>query len=165
MDRRKFLQLLGVTASGVVASSGMAQSDEAHGGDMAEAATAVADVADIENLNPVLQEVLGVDFDALQESDAVAINAPAIAESGANVPLEIMVDIDAANLKAIHGFVDRNPLPHIFSIGLGPLSSQNYFTTRIRIAETAPIRVVAETNDGQYLLGSAVTRVTVGGCG
>ncbi|MEZ4607127.1 MAG: thiosulfate oxidation carrier protein SoxY [Deinococcales bacterium] len=163
MNRRKFLQLSGATLGAVALSSQLSSSFAQDAA--AEVATPVDDVADVDNLNPALEEALGINFDALEASDLVHINAPTIAESGANVPLEIMVDVPPSDLKAIHAFVDRNPLPHIFSVSFGPILDQSYFTTRIRIAETAPIRVIAETNDGKYLLASAVTRVTVGGCG
>jgi len=159
MNRRVFLKTAGVAAAAVGASRLLPA--------WAQAATVptVEEVQDIEHLNTGLKEVLGVDFGKLEPSDKVTINAPEIAESGANVPLEIVADLAPADVKAVHCFVDKNPFPHIFSMSFGPKAAQSYFATRIRIGETAPVRVVVETQDGRYLLASHVTRVTVGGCG
>jgi len=160
MNRRKFLKGTGA----LLAFFGVGRGSWVR----AQAGTqvpTVEDVQDLENLNKGLKEALGITFDRLEPSDRVRIGAPKIAESGANVPVEIAVDLPPAELKGIHCFVDKNPFPHLFSTELGPKAAESYFATRIRIAETAPIRIVVETRDGRYLLASHVTRVTVGGCG
>ena len=46
-----------------------------------------------------------------------------------------------------------------------PMKALPYYATRVRLAETTAIRAVVETADGKFLLASASTRVTVGGCG
>lgn len=159
MNRRGFLKAAGATTAALAATRLLPA--------WAQAATVptVEEVQDIEHLNTGLKEVLGVDFSKLEPSDKVKINAPEIAESGANVPVEIVSDLAPAEVKAVHCFVDKNPFPHIFSMAFGPKAAQTYFATRIRIGETAPVRVIVETADGRYLLASHVTRVTVGGCG
>lgn len=40
-----------------------------------------------------------------------------------------------------------------------------YFATRVRLAETAPVRAIVETKDGKLLMAAQSVRVTVGGCG
>ncbi|HGY09080.1 MAG TPA: thiosulfate oxidation carrier protein SoxY [Oceanithermus profundus] len=159
MNRRGFLKKTGLAGAALAASRFLPA--------WAQAATVptVEEVQDIEHLDEGLKEVLGIDFAKLEPSDKVTINAPEIAESGANVPVEIVSELAPSEVKGIHCFVDKNPFPHIFSMSLGPKAAQTYFATRIRIGETAPVRIVVETTDGRYLLASHVTRVTVGGCG
>jgi len=156
MDRRRFLKGTGAVLLGLgLGRWAWAQNQ----------VPTVEDVQDLENLNKGLKEVLGITFDQLEPSDLVRINAPKIAESGANVPVEVVVGLPPAEIKGLHCFVDKNPFPHLFTTEFGPKAAESYFATRIRIAETAPIRIVVETKDGRFLLASHVTRVTVGGCG
>ncbi len=160
MNRRRFLKGAGLALGWLGAARwfpARAQADAQ--------VPSVEDVQDLENLNKGLKEALGITFDRLEPSDKVRIGAPKIAESGANVPVEISVDLPPAEIKGLHCFVDKNPFPHLFTTEFGSKSTEAYFATRIRIAETAPIRIVVETQDGRYLLASHVTRVTVGGCG
>ncbi len=160
MNRRKFLKgtatLVALFGPSRWLVAGAQQSAQVPG---------VEEVQDLKNLGKSLKEVLGIGFDQLTPSEKVRINAPKIAESGANVPVEIEADLPPSEVKALHCFVDKNPFPHIFEASFGPKAAATYFATRIRIAETAPIRAVLVTKDGKYLLASHVTRVTVGGCG
>lgn len=125
----------------------------------------VEDTQDIDNLNSVLEENLGIDFSAFEASNKLKIIAPEFAESGASVPVEIEVLLPMEDVKAIHIFVDQNPLPHIMTAQLGPKSTKPVFSTKIRVSQVSPIRAVAETVDGKYLLTSQVIAVANGGCG
>lgn len=152
MDRRKFLKASAVVAGAILSSRwspGWAQ-----GGLEGE---------DVAKLEPALQKVLGKGFKDLVPSKEVKLVAPTIAESGANVPVEIETTLPADQVKAIHCFCDKNPTPNLFSVYLSGVLP--YYATRIRIAETAPVRAIVETKDGKLLLASQSVRVTVGGCG
>lgn len=149
-------------------AQGSSQDDatpDIHTVDMHSMEFSVEDTQDLDNLNPVLQENLGIDFSAFEESDQIIIDAPEFAESGASVPVSIAVTLPMNEVKAIHIFVDQNPLPHIMTAQLGPKSSQPVFSTKIRVSDVSPIRAVAETVDGKYLLTSQVIVVAAGGCG
>lgn len=118
---------------------------------------------DLANLEKGLRQVLGKGFRDLTVSPQVRLVAPTIAESGANVPVEIEANLPADQVKAIHCFSDKNANPLLFSVILN--GSLPYYATRVRVAETAPVRAVVETKDGRLLLASQSVRVTVGGCG
>ncbi len=150
MTRREFLRTTGVALSAFALAGLPAQAQALEGEDLA-------------NLEKALQKTLGKGFKDLTPSNLVKLEMPAIAESGANVPSKVEVDLPKGQVKAIHLFVDKNPTPHIYAFM--PMEAEPYYATRIRLAETSAIRAVVETTDGKYLLASASTRVTVGGCG
>lgn len=153
MDRRTFLK----ASAGAVAGTMLANqltSALAQGGLEGE---------DIANLEKGLQQVLGKSFKDLTPSQQVKLVAPTIAESGANIPVEIEASLPADQVKAIHCFSDKNANPLLFTVLLNGVLP--YYATRVRVAETAPVRAVVETKDGKFLMASQSVRVTVGGCG
>jgi sulfur-oxidizing protein SoxY len=155
VNRRKFLK----ASAGTLAASlvvGRVGSALAQGGLEGE---------DIANLEKGLQAALGKGFKDLVPSKDVKLTAPTIAESGANVPVEIEVGLPADQVKAIYCFCDKNANPLLFSFQLLGGGVLPYYATRVRVAETAPVRAVVETKDGKLLLASQGVRVTVGGCG
>lgn len=160
MLRREWLRLAGLSL-GMAALAGRAGPALAQPAPQGEE----PDLADIGRLNQALQEALGRSYDDLQPSDRVRLVAPTIAESGANVPVEIEAKLSPQEVEALHLFIDRNPFPHVFTLRLGPLASSVYFATRVRLAESAPVRALVETKDGQLLMATQVVRVTLGGCG
>ncbi|RDI94582.1 thiosulfate oxidation carrier protein SoxY [Meiothermus sp. QL-1] len=154
MNRRRFLKASAAT----VAASVLA----AQVGALAQGALEGEDLA---NLEKGLQAHLGKGYKDLVPSNAIKLTAPQIAESGANVPVEIEVNLPAEQVKAIHCFCDKNANPLLFSFQLLGGGVQPYYATRVRVAETAPVRAVVETKDGRLLVASQGVRVTVGGCG
>ncbi|KHG65289.1 sulfur oxidation protein SoxY [Thermus sp. 2.9] len=150
MNRRAFLKATGAALSALAVAGLPAMAQGLEGEDLA-------------HLEKALQEALGKGFKDLTPSNLVKLTMPAIAESGANVPAEVEVNLPASQVKAIHLFADKNPTPHIFAYM--PIRAEPYFYVRIRLAETSAVRAVVETTDGKLLLASASTRVTVGGCG
>ena len=150
MDRRSFLKATGAALSALALTGLPARAQGLEG-------------EDLENLEKALKETLGKGFRDLTPSNLIRLNMPAIAESGANVPAEVEVNLPPGQVKAIHLFADKNPTPRLFSYM--PMKGLPYYATRIRLAETTAIRAVVETADGKLLLASASTRVTVGGCG
>ncbi len=150
MNRRAFLRTTGV-ALGALALSGVPTLAQGLEGE------------DLANLEKALKEVLGKSFKDLSPSNLIKLTMPAIAESGANVPAEVDVNLPPGQVKAIHLFADKNPTPYL--VGFMPMKALPYYATRVRLAETSAIRAVVETADGKLLLASASTRVTVGGCG
>jgi sulfur-oxidizing protein SoxY len=118
---------------------------------------------DLAKFDAALQKYLGKTYKDMTPSKDVKLVAPTIAESGANVPVEIETTLAADQVKAIHCLCDKNPTPLLFSVL--PNGTLPYYATRIRIAESAPVRAIIETKDGKFLLASQSVRVTVGGCG
>ncbi|ROR29781.1 thiosulfate oxidation carrier protein SoxY [Inmirania thermothiophila] len=96
-----------------------------------------------------------------QESAAIRLKAPEIAENGAVVP--ITVEADLAAVASIAILVENNPLPLAarFLFGEGTLPQAS---TRIKMGKTSGVYAVAETADGVYVAKKEV-KVTIGGCG
>ena len=96
-----------------------------------------------------------------QDSDAIVIRAPDIAENGAVVPIDITSNI--AGTTAISVFIEKNPFPYTgtfdFSQGAVP-----FVHLRAKIGESTPVRVVVAAG-GRYYTAVKEVKVTIGGCG
>jgi sulfur-oxidizing protein SoxY len=100
-------------------------------------------------------------------SGRVTIEMPALVENGNSVPLTVRVDSPmtaAEHVKAIHVFVEKNPLPRVASFFLGPRSGRAEVSTRIRLADTQTVQAVCEMSDGTFWSGSADSVVTAVAC-
>jgi sulfur-oxidizing protein SoxY len=94
-------------------------------------------------------------------SKDIVVKLPDVAENGGQVPIEITSRI--ANTEAIHIVADKNPFPLVASFDL-PSGMEPYVVTRIKLADTSPVRVLVKA-DGKYYSAVREVRVTVGGCG
>lgn len=97
----------------------------------------------------------------------ITIEMPLIAEDGAAVP--IMVEVkspmtEADHVKAIYILAEKNPRPLNVKVNLTPAAGQAYVATNLRLADSGPVRVVAEMGDGALWLATREVRVTVAGC-
>ncbi|NQV56767.1 MAG: thiosulfate oxidation carrier protein SoxY, partial [Rhodospirillales bacterium] len=76
----------------------------------------------------------------------ITLKVPEIAENGAVVPLTITVDspMTADNyVKSIHVAAEANPNPEVASFHLTPAMGRAQVSTRLRLAKTQNIIVVA----------------------
>lgn len=138
------------------------------GGGWLLGAQALAQYDDGRNLprfNKALKALLGIESTQLERSSLIQLVVPAIAEAGAQVPMSVSSSLAPAQIRAVHLFADRNPEPHVFSAEFGPAAQLTYVSTRIRIHETAPVRVVLQLADGRYLWTYQPVAVVVSGCG
>jgi sulfur-oxidizing protein SoxY len=94
-------------------------------------------------------------------SDKITIIAPARAENGAIVQVEINSSI--ANTEAIAIFVEKNPTALIANFMLAD-NTQGKLVTRIKMAETSDIKVVVKAA-GRYYTASKQVQVMENGCG
>ena len=102
------------------------------------------------------------------EKGKITIDLPEIAENGNTVPLAITVDspMTADNyVSDILVLADGNPRPGIAAFHFTPLAERAEAATRIRLATTQNIIVVAKTNRGQFFTEQKQVKVTIGGCG
>ena len=102
------------------------------------------------------------------EQGKVTIELPEIAENGNTVPLSIAVDspMTADNyVSEIMVVSEGNPNPGVATFQLTPMSGKAQVATRIRLAATQNIVVVAKTSNGQFFSGQKLVKVTIGGCG
>jgi sulfur-oxidizing protein SoxY len=98
----------------------------------------------------------------------VSIELPEIAENGNTVPLSVSVDapMTADNyVSEILVVADGNPNPGVATFQLSPLSGKAEASTRIRLATTQNIIVVAKTSKDEFFTSQKLVKVTIGGCG
>jgi sulfur-oxidizing protein SoxY len=102
----------------------------------------------------------------MEDAPFIKFNAPRRAESGAQVPIEIMIDQpkDGPVIKNLYVLVDSNPIPLAATYHLTDKLGQFKLATRIRMEMDSYIRAVGETADGKLYLGSVEIRAA-GGCG
>ena len=101
------------------------------------------------------------------EVGGIDIDAPMVAENGAQVPVTIRVDSPMSaedHVTAIHILATANPAPGIGSFRLTPYLSRAEVFTRIRLAEDQDFLILAELSDGRVLQAAAQTAVSLGGC-
>jgi sulfur-oxidizing protein SoxY len=98
----------------------------------------------------------------------ISIDLPEIAENGNTVPMAVTIDapMEADNyISDILIVADSNPRPGVATFRLTPLAGRATVATRIRLAETENVIVVAKTSTGQFMTARKQVKVTIGGCG
>ena len=100
-------------------------------------------------------------FDNAEDSKAIEIRAPDIAENGAVVPIDVTSAIPGTT--SISVFIEKNPFPYTgtFDVSQGALP---YVHLRVKIGESSPVRVVVAAGGKHYMAAKEV-KVTIGGCG
>ncbi|HEY1472783.1 MAG TPA: thiosulfate oxidation carrier protein SoxY [Pseudolabrys sp.] len=102
------------------------------------------------------------------EQGKVSIEMPEIAENGNTVPLSVAVDapMTADNyVSEVMVVAEGNPNPGVATFHFSAMSGKAKTSTRIRLAATQNIVVVAKTSKGEYFTGQKLVKVTIGGCG
>ncbi len=98
----------------------------------------------------------------------ISIELPEIAENGNTVPLSVTVDapMTADNyVSEVMVVAEGNPNPGVATFHFSPMSGKAEAATRIRLATTQNIVVVAKTSKGEFYTGQKLVKVTIGGCG
>jgi len=119
----------------------------------------------VRSIDEALKKVLG---DAKPAESGITLEIPEIAENGNTVPFTLAVDspmTDANHVKAVHVFASGNPQVGVASYVFTPAAGKAAVSSRMRLARTQDIIVVAELSDGKFLLGKRNVKVTIGGCG
>ncbi len=117
-----------------------------------------------EHLQPLIREAAG---GSSPQSGKVQLTLPPLAESGNSVPLKIHVDSPMTTeqyVKNIHVFSERNPRPVIARFHLSPQAGKAEINTRVRLAGTQRVFVVAVMSDGTAWLGTTEVAVTAAAC-
>ena len=113
----------------------------------------------------VLKSLIG---DATPIEGKISLELPEIAENGNTVPYTVRVEspmTDSQYVKAMHLLAPGNPLPQISSFFFTPQSGKAAVSSRMRLAQTQEVLVLAEMSDGTFYTAKRAVRVTVGGCG
>lgn len=145
-SRRDFL----IAAAGTAGGIGLAVSRRVH--------------ATPAEMQDAIRKVTG---GATVRSGRVKLDVPPLIDNGNAVPLSVAVEspMTAANhVRAIHVFTERNPLPDVLSVHLGPRAGRARIATRVRLADTQTVIAIAEMSDGSFWSDSAEVVVTLSAC-
>jgi len=97
----------------------------------------------------------------------VKLDMPPLIDNSNSVSLSVAVEspmTPADHVTAIHVFTEKNPLPNVVSVFLGPRAGRASIGTRVRIADTQTVTAIAELSDGSFWSGSASVVVTLSAC-
>jgi sulfur-oxidizing protein SoxY len=98
----------------------------------------------------------------------ITVDLPETADNGNFVPITISVDCpmtDADHVKAIHLLSTANPRAHVATFHLSPVNAIARVQSRMRLAKTQDVIVLAEFSGGAMLISTTLVKVTIGGCG
>lgn len=99
------------------------------------------------------------------DSDKIIIDAPDVAENGANVPVEITAKLFKATRILV--IAEKNLFPLLADVSLTPAGEAArvapWIELKVKLAETSRLRVFVEA-DGTLYHAARSVRVIVGGC-
>jgi len=111
-----------------------------------------------------LRKVVG---DAQVRTGRVKLTLPPLIDNGNSVPLSVAVEspmTEADHVKAIHVLTEKNPLPDVVTVALGPRAGRASFATRVRLADTQTVTAIAQMSDGSFWSDGAEVVVTLSAC-
>ena len=111
-----------------------------------------------------LKRVVG---DAKVTHGRVKLTLPPLIDNGNSVPLSVVVEspmTEADHVKAIHVLTEKNPLPDVISVALGPRAGRAGISTRVRLADTQTVTAIAQMSDGSFWSDAAEVVVTLSAC-
>lgn len=98
----------------------------------------------------------------------ILLDIPEIAENGNTVPFTLSLDTpmtEQSYVKAVHLIATGNPQPGVATFKFTPRSGKAAVSSRMRLARTQDVFVVAELSDGRFMTAKRNVKVTIGGCG
>jgi sulfur-oxidizing protein SoxY len=116
------------------------------------------------NMPEVIRRLVGA---ATVNQGKVTLTLPPLVENGHLVPLSIRVDspmTEAAHVKAIHVFTDKNPQPEVISFYPALRAGRAGFATRVRLADTENVVAIAQLSDGSFWSQTMHVVVTTAAC-
>ena len=116
--------------------------------------------------------VSGVIEDIIDGKDSVDadiyLDLPEIAENGNQVKVSFEIDspmTDENFVRFVHVLADGNPAPKVAKFMFTPSAGVCSATTRMRLAKTQNVYLLAEFSNGSYAMAQSTVKVTIGGCG
>jgi sulfur-oxidizing protein SoxY len=97
----------------------------------------------------------------------VQLQLPPLIDNGNSVPLAVSVEspmTEADHVAAIHVLTEKNPLPDVISVHLGPRAGRATLATRVRLADTQTVTAIAQMSDGSFWSDGAEVVVTLSAC-
>lgn len=101
------------------------------------------------------------------ERKDVEIEIPQLAENGNSVPLHVRVASPMTaddRVTDVYVLAERNPRPHVATFHFGPQAGRAEITTRIRLAGTQNVMVLAQLSGGRFRIAQAPVLVTASAC-
>jgi sulfur-oxidizing protein SoxY len=101
------------------------------------------------------------------EEGGIEVKLPALAENGKSVSMQVKVEHPMAPadfVAAIHIIAERNPRPLVASFHLKPESGRAEVSTRVRLAGTQKVTVLAEMSDHHFRMTQTEVVVTSAAC-
>ncbi len=98
----------------------------------------------------------------------IYFDLPEIAENGNQVKVNFEIDslmTKTDYIKEVHILADGNPAPNVAQFSFSPEMGSCSATTRMRLSKTQNVYLLAENNNGQFLMTKSKVKVTIGGCG
>ena len=98
----------------------------------------------------------------------IYLDLPEIAENGNQVKVSFEMDspmTESDHVKTVYILADGNPSPNVAKFYFTPEMGSCSATTRMRLSKTQNVYLLAESNNGQFLMTNAKVKVTIGGCG
>ena len=102
------------------------------------------------------------------EGSDIYLDLPEIAENGNQVKVSFEIESSMtpeSHVKKVYIFADGNPAPRVAEFTFTPRMGMCGATTRMRLAKTQDVHLLAEFSDGSYATTKATVKVTIGGCG
>jgi sulfur-oxidizing protein SoxY len=146
MKRRKFLAVSGAALAGVALPASAQRFNPP------------------QDITPLLAKLT---HGATAERGGIEIELPQIAENGNSVPMRVRVKSPMTpedHVAAIYLVAERNPRPLLATFHLGPQSGRAEISTRVRLAGTQKVTVLAELSNKRYLMGQMEVLVTSAAC-
>ena len=121
--------------------------------------------ASTEMVSGVIEEII----DGKDSVNAdIYLDLPEIAENGNQVKVSFEIDspmTDENFVRFVHVLADGNPAPKVAKFMFTPSAGVCSATTRMRLAKTQNVYLLAEFSDGSYAMAQSTVKVTIGGCG
>jgi sulfur-oxidizing protein SoxY len=111
-----------------------------------------------------LKKIVG---DSPVRKGRVKLTLPPLIDNGNSVPLSVAVESpmnESDHVKTIHVLTEKNPLPDVVGIVLGPRAGRAAFSTRVRLADTQTVTAIAQMSDGSFWSDGAEVVVTLSAC-
>ena len=117
-----------------------------------------------QDIRPLIAQITG---GKEPQRGGIEVELPQIAENGNSVPMRVRVAspmTEQSHVDAIHILAERNPRPRVASFYLEPASGRAEVTTRVRLAGTQPVTVIAALSDGTFRMTRTDVLVTSAAC-
>ena len=98
----------------------------------------------------------------------VKLEIPRLAENGNVVPVSVSVDSPMTQqdyVSSIHLFAQKNHLPRILEMQLGPYNGKAAVSSRVRVATSQQLVAIAVMSDGSLWSAAADIEVVSSDCG